>query len=89
MEDTNGIFEEELCTEISKDGENLTIIARGMEKDQWELSVKNEYGISSVWLEYFSTAQQAIEAGNKAIRDEGVEPFASTEGFESLHEENV
>ena len=36
MEDTNGIFEDELCTEISKDGENLTIIARGMEKDQWD-----------------------------------------------------
>jgi hypothetical protein len=89
MEDTTGIVENELCEEISKDGENLTIIARKIEKAQWELSVKNRYGVSSVWLEYFVTVQQAIDMGIKAIRDESVEPFASTEGFEYLHDENA
>ena len=86
MEDTTGIFEDELCARISNDGEDLTIIAKVIDEDQWELSVKNEYGISSVWLEYFSTAQQAIDAGIRAIRDEGAGAFASTEGFEYLHE---
>ena len=89
MEDTTGIVEDELCAETSKDGENQAIIARKIEKAQWELSVKNRYGVSSVWLEYFLTAQQAIDTGIKAIRNEGVEPFASTEGFEYLHDENA
>lgn len=89
MEDATGIAEDELCAEISKDGENLTIIARKIEKAQWELSVINGHGVSSVWLENFPTAKHAIDTGIKAIRDEGVEPFASTEGFEYLHDKNA
>jgi hypothetical protein len=86
MEDTTGIFKDELCVQIAKDGEKLTIIAKEIEKNQWELSVKNVYGINSVWLEYFFTAQEAIDAGIRAIRNEGAEAFTSTEGFEYLHE---
>ena len=86
MEDTTGIFEDELCVQFEEDGEKLTIIAKEIEKNQWELSVTNVYGINSVWLEYFISAQEAIDAGIKAIRDEGVAAFNSTEGFEYLHE---
>lgn len=89
MEDTQGFLENELSTEISKDGENLTIIASKVDEDHWELSVKNGYGVRSVWLEYYSTAQKAVDAGIRAIRSEGVESFASTEGFEYLHDESV
>jgi len=85
MEDNDGIFDNELCVQFSKGSEELTIISREIEKGQWELSMVNEHGISTVWLKYFSTAQQAIDAGIQAIGDEGVEPFSSTEGFEYLH----
>lgn len=86
MEDTTGIFEDVLCVLIEEDGEKLTISAKQIEKDQWELSIKNAYGINSVWFEYFNSAQEAIDAGIKAIKEEGVKAFSSTEGFEYLHE---
>lgn len=89
MEDVTGFFEDELSTVVSKDGAKLIVIARRIEKKQWQLSVQNEYGISSNWLAYFSTAQLAIESGIKAIESEGIEPFVDTEGFEYLFDENA
>ena len=89
MEDVTGFFEDELSTEVSKEGARLIVIARRIEKAQWKLSVQNEFGISSNWLEHFTTAQLAIEAGIKAIENEGIEPFVDTEGFEYLFDENV
>jgi len=89
MENGNGFFDDDLSAEISKEGVKLTLIARRMEVDQWQLSVTNEYGISSFWLEYFSSSQLAIEAGVKAIEEEGIEPFVDTDGFEYLFDENV
>jgi len=34
MEDTTGIFNDELCVQIAKDGEKLTVIAKEIEKNQ-------------------------------------------------------
>lgn len=89
MEDTTGFSSDELLTTISKDGESLTLIARRIEQDQWELAVQNADGICSTWLEHFPTAQKAIEVGLNAINEEGIEPFVDIDGFEYLHEENV
>jgi len=88
MEDATELFQNELSTEVSKDGVKLTVIATRIEKEQWQLSVQNEYGISSNWLECFSTAQLAIEAGIGAIENEGIESFVDTEGFEYLFEDD-
>ena len=84
MEDVNGFVEDELSTVVSRDGTKLIVIARRIENEQWQLSVQNEHGISSNWLEFFSTAQVAIEAGIMAIENEGIEQFIETEGFEYL-----
>ncbi len=89
MEETAGIVEDELIKELSKDGVKLLVIASRSETDDWKLSVQNEYGISSNWLEYFPSAQLAIDAGVQAIEEEGIEPFMDTEGFEYLFDENV
>ncbi len=89
MEETAGIAEDELIKEVSKDGIKLLVIASRSEADDWKLSVQNEYGISSNWLEFFPSAQLAIDAGVQAIEEEGIEPFMDTEGFEYLFDENV
>lgn len=89
MEDTSEIVEAKLIKEVSKDGVELIVIASRLETDNWQLSVQNEYGISSNWLEFFPSAQLAIEAGVQAIEEEGIEPFMNTEGFEYLFDENV
>lgn len=89
MEDASGIVEAELIKKVSMDGVELIVIASRSETDNWQLSVQNEYGISANWLEFFPSAQLAIDAGVQAIEEEGVKPFMNTEGFEYLFDENV
>ena len=89
MEDLSDIVNAIYFKEVSRDGAKLTVIASRLEKDQWQLSVQNEYGISSNWLEFFPNSQVAIETGVQAIEEEGIEPFMCTEEFEYLFDENV
>ena len=60
-----------------------------MEKGEWSLSIQNEYGIATCWLEFFSTAQKAIEAGLMTIQNEGIDEFINTDDFEYLFEDHV
>ena len=86
MEDVTATVEEVLFREVVTGGTKLIVIATRIAKEQWQLSVQNEYGINSNWLEFFPSAELAIEAGVKAIEKEGIEPFTDTEGFEYLVE---
>ena len=86
MEDSTGFYEDELSVKITRVGKNLTLIATMLEEDQWRLSIQNDYGIQSIWHRYFLTAHLAIEAGMKAIEEEGIEQFVNVDGFEYLHE---
>ena len=86
MDNINEFSEDELCKEVSKDGVKLKVISTMITEGEWQLQVLNEKGISSNWMESFSTAQLAIEAGVEAIEKEGVQEFASVEGFEYLNE---
>ena len=88
MEDATGNVEAQLKKEVSKDGVKLIVIASKSGTNNWQLSVKNEYGISSHWLDFFPSALLAIETGVQAI-EEGIEPFMDTDGFEYLFDENV
>ena len=88
MKHTTGNVEGTSIKEVSKDGVKLIVIASRIDANDWALSVQNEYGISSNWLEYFSSAQLAIETGLQAI-EEDIEPFIDTEGFEYLFDESV
>lgn len=89
MERDTGISEDELSTEVTMDGVKLIVIASRIEIEEWQLSIKNEHGICTCWLEYFSTAQMAIDAGLISIQNEGIEAFIDTDGFGYLFEENV
>ena len=86
MEDMNSNGDALMFKEIFKDGRKLIVLASKIETEQWQLSVQNEYGISSSWLEYFPSAELAIDVGVNAIEQEGVAPFIGTEGFEYLFE---
>jgi hypothetical protein len=86
MEDVTGKVDAVFFKEVLKDGAILIVIARKVENEKWQLLVQNEYGISSNWLELFSSAQLAIEAGVNTIEKEGIEPFIDTEGYEYLFE---
>ena len=89
MERDKGLSRDELITEVTLDGINLIVIANKIENEEWQLSIQNEYGVASCWIEYFPTAQNAINAGLLAIQNEGVEEFANIDGFEYLDDINV
>lgn len=89
MEDEMQPGAEWIVREIDKEGAHLTIIATMVEENLWRLEVKNAAGISSNWLEFFPTAQAAIDAGLDALEKEGIEPFVDVEGFEYLNGPSV
>ena len=86
MEDITGTVDAILFKHVIKDGAKLIVIARKIEKGEWQLSVQDENGISTDWLEFFPAAQLAIDAGVNAIEKQGIEPFIETEGYEYLYE---
>ncbi len=89
MERVNGVAQDELTMDVVIDGVKLIVVARRMENEEWLLSVLNEYGIFTNWVEYFATAQLAMDTGLKAIETEGIEEFVSVEGFEYKFDETV
>lgn len=88
MKHTTGNVDDASIKEVTKDGVKLIVIASRADTNDWTLSVQNEYGICTNWLEYFPSAQLAIDTGLQAI-EEDIEPFMDTEGFEYLFDENV
>ena len=89
MERVNGIAQEELTREVVIGGIKLIVIAREIKNEGWLLSVLNEYGIFTNWIDCFETAQVAIDTGLKAIEIEGVDDFVEPEGFDYLFDKNV
>jgi hypothetical protein len=67
-------------------GVRLEIVATPSPDGLWTLSVINERGVRSTWLETFPTAEAAFAVARKAIEEEGIEEFVSIEGFEYLDE---
>ena len=69
---------------VEVDGHKLTVVARRSFEDEWELSIFNELGVATNWLDVFSTADEALNAGAAAIDEEGAQVFVNVEGFDYL-----
>ncbi len=72
----------EVRKDVQVDGVKLGVIAKKLEEGEWELSIENEVGARSVWIEPFLTARMELAAGLKAIESEGVESFADKKDLE-------
>jgi len=66
----------ELRKDVQLEGVTLGVIARKLDEDEWELFIENEFGVRSIWIETFPSAQTALSAGIKAIESEGAGSFA-------------
>lgn len=51
----------------------------------WQLEVVNELGTSTVWDDLFGTDQDALEAFEQTVTDEGIETFLDGDDAETLH----
>lgn len=76
----------EICRTYVRDGVRLDVVASRLGIGEWVLAVVNEAGVASNWTESFATGEAALDAGLKAIEEEGVETFTSIEGFEYLQD---
>lgn len=79
--DRTGKFENEASKEMEIDGFKLEIHARRIDEEGWTLCVINELGVMFHWIDFFETAQDALDAADKAIETEGLEGFLGTEDF--------
>ena len=77
----------EVVKVVEMDGHRLTIVARRSFEKEWELCILNERGVVTNWMEIFESAQLALDAGEAAIDEEGVEAFTSVEGFDYLNDQ--
>ncbi|MCI5106677.1 MAG: hypothetical protein MRY76_08195 [Pseudomonadales bacterium] len=65
-------------------GVRLEIYSELIGPEVWSVAVRNEYGVTSHWVETFDTAEAALDAAMQAIEEEGVEAFTSTEIIDDL-----
>jgi hypothetical protein len=78
--------EKERIQSVIMDGVRLEIIATRLSDREWTLSVLNTLGVSSNWIDFFPSADEAIREGLEAIKTEGVEEFTDIEGFDYLQD---
>ena len=68
-----------VCRRVATRAGELRVIANFMSDDEgeeeWELSIVNEREAAQTWMEWFPSAEAAIEAGLEAIEEEGPEAF--------------
>jgi hypothetical protein len=67
--------ESDIKKEIEKDGFKVTIEVYKGDEGGWILEIVDEQWNSAVWDEIFPSANEALDAGIKAIEEEGIQSF--------------
>jgi hypothetical protein len=67
--------ESDITKEIEKDGLKVTIEVYKGDEGGWILEIVDGQWNSTVWDDLFSSAKEALEAGIRAIDEEGIESF--------------
>ena len=65
----------EITKEIEKDGFKVTIEVYKGNEGGWILEIVDEGWNSTSWDDLFPTAEEALDAGIKAIEEEGIQAF--------------
>jgi len=67
--------ESDITKEIEKDGLKVTITVYKADEGGWILEIVDEGWNSTVFDDLFPTAKEALDAGIKAIEEEGIQSF--------------
>lgn len=67
--------ESDITKEIEKDGFKVTIEVYKGDQGGWILGIVDEEWNSTVWDDLFPSAKEALDAGIKAIEEEGIQAF--------------
>lgn len=64
-----------ITKEIEKDGSKVTIEVYKADKGGWILEIVDEGWNSTIWDDLFPSAKDALDAGIKAINEDGIQSF--------------
>ena len=67
--------ESDIKKEIEKDGFKVSVEACKGDEGGWILEIVDEGLNSTVWDDLFPSAKEALDAGIKAIEEEGIQSF--------------
>jgi len=67
--------ESDITKEIEKDGFKVTIEVYKGDQGGWILEIVDEEWNSTVWDDLLPSAKEALDAGIKAIEEEGIQAF--------------
>ena len=67
--------DKEISKKVERNGSTVTIDVYSAGKGGWLLEIVDKHWNSTCWNEPFETAQDALEAGIKAIEEEGIQSF--------------
>jgi hypothetical protein len=67
--------ESDIKKEIEKYGFKVTIEVYKCDEGGWILEIEDEHWNSTVWDDLFPSAKEALDAGIKAIEEEGIQSF--------------
>jgi hypothetical protein len=67
--------ESDITKEIEKDGSKVKIEVYKADEGGWILEIVDEQWNSTVWDDLFPSAEEAFDAGIRAIEEEGIESF--------------
>jgi hypothetical protein len=80
------ITRSDLCRSVTIDGITVEVnIFRLAHEREWQLEVVNELGTSTVWDDPFGTDQEALEAFEQVVEEEGIGTFLGGDDAETLH----
>lgn len=80
------IIRSDLSCTITNDDITVSVeIYRLAHERGWQLEVVNELGSVTVWDDPFETEQEALDAFEQTVEDEGIETFLGGGDAETLH----
>ena len=82
MEDPAKANEEVLTRDVIEAGKRVTIFVHPIDEGLWELSIRGKNDQFTTWTDWFSSPQEAMDAGMSAISKEGILEFYSCPDFE-------
>lgn len=73
--DEDDLIHSEHCQSFTRDGQTVQVEIYSSGDNDWILEVVDERGTSTVWDEPFASDDEAFEAFQRALREEGIDAF--------------
>lgn len=78
--------EESFSRDVTENGKTVTVHVSMIDDCEWELTLIGKANQSTTWSEWFTSSEEAMNAGLAAITREGIDEFYTIPEFSYLQE---